>query len=251
MYNVQTLIDAEKLMASFNVSPGALKTAADLAQHFGPMPMERLRMYPSPRQATEKDVLAIYRREKRLCELVDGILVEKTMGIRESFLAIEIARLLGNFAKQTNLGMVLGADGMARLAPGLVRIPDVSFVLWDQLPDRTVPNQPMLRLAPTLAVEVLSPNNTCKEMARKLRDYFKAGVRLVWYVDPDVRCATVYTALDCFVVLSERQSLDGGDILPGFSLPLGDLFASLSPAVPETTAQLPRKIPKGPPKKRK
>jgi Uma2 family endonuclease len=235
-------------MASVGVSA---RTAANLAQQFGPMPMDRLRMNPSPGQATEKDVLAIYRREKRLCELVDGILLEKTMGIRESFLAIEIARLLGNFVKQADLGMVLGADGMARLAPGLVRIPDVSFVLWDQVPGRTVPNQPMLRLAPTLAVEVLSPNNTRKEMARKLRDYFKAGVRLVWYVDPDLRCATVYTALDAFIVLNEEHSLDGGDILPGFTLQLRDLFASLSSGAADRTPKIPRKAPRGSPKKRK
>jgi Uma2 family endonuclease len=242
-------------MASVMATPRAMWTAADLVRRFGPMPLDRIRIDGHHGQATEKDVLAIYRQEKRLCELVDGFLVEKAMGIRESFLAVEIARLLGNFAKRFYLGMVLGADGMTRLAPGLVRIPDVSFVAWDQLPGRTVPNQPMLQLAPALAVEVLSPHNTRKEMARKLRDYFKAGVRLVWYIDPDRRCATVYTAPECSVVLSENQVLDGGDVLPGFTLSLKDLFESISPSaqppIRESKTKQPGKPSKGATKKRK
>lgn len=169
------------------------------------------------------------RREKHLCELVDGLLVEKTMGFRESCLAAEIARLLGNFVRQADLGMVLGADGMARLAPGLVRIPDVSFIPWDHLPSRTVPNQPMLTLAPALAVEVLSPSNTREEMERKLRACFKAGIRLVWYVDPAGRTVTVHTAVNQSTVLTERHTLDGGHVLPGFGLSVQGLFASLVP----------------------
>ncbi len=81
---------------------------------------------------------------------------------------------------------------MARLAPGLVRIPDVSVVLWDQLPSRRVPRIPMLNVAPAMAVEVLSPSNTRQEMERKLRDYFGAGVQLVWYVDPVPRQVRIF-----------------------------------------------------------
>ena len=207
--------------------PPSTLTAVDLATRFGAMPVYRIRFDPPPGTATEKDVLAIYQREKRLCELVDGVLVEKTMGLRESYLAVEIVKRLGTFVDQHDLGIVLGADGMARLAPGLVRIPDVSFIPWDQLPGRSIPNIAMLKRMPVLAVEVLSPSNTKQEMDRKLRDYFQAGARLVWYVDPAARTATVYVAPDQFTVLQEDQALDGGDVLPGFALPLSELFARL------------------------
>jgi Uma2 family endonuclease len=154
-------------------------TVADLLAHFGPIAHRRVRQDPAPGSATEQDVLDIHDREKRLYELVDGVLLEKAMGIQESFLAVVIARMLGEFASRSDCGFVLGADGMARLAPGLVRIPDVSFISWQRVPNRRVPRVAMLDFAPDLAVEVLSPSNTPHEMERKLHDYFAAGVALV------------------------------------------------------------------------
>jgi Uma2 family endonuclease len=74
-------------------------------------------------------------------------------------------------------------------------------------------------------VEVLSKGNTPKEIQRKLKEYFLAGTRLVWVVDPRQRHVRVYTAPDRFVVLTEADTLDGGDVLPGFQLPLRELFA--------------------------
>src|SRR5437870_1979020 len=97
-------------MATATLSPPRLLTTADLASRFGPMPLSRIRFVPFPGTATEKDVLDIHAREDRLYELVDGILVEKVMAIRESFLAIVLATFLRNFG--SHLGAVLGADGM-------------------------------------------------------------------------------------------------------------------------------------------
>ena len=73
-------------------------------------------------------------------------------------------------------------------------------------------------LAPDLAVEVISPRNTDKEMDDKLRDYFDAGVRLVWYVYPSSREVKVYTSPDNLTLLNEQQTLDGRDVLTGFQL---------------------------------
>jgi Uma2 family endonuclease len=202
-------------------------TVADLLNRFGPILLRRVRQEPAPGSATEQDVIDIHDKEKRLYELVDGVLVEKAMGIQESYLAGFLVLLLGDFVRRNGLGFVLGSDGMARLAPGLVRIPDVSFISWEQLPDRQVPRIPMLRFAPRLAVEVLSPSNTPKEMERKLHDYFEAEVRLVWYVDPVERTVKVFTAADQSRLLREDENLDGGAILPGFVLPLKELFADL------------------------
>jgi Uma2 family endonuclease len=202
-------------------------TVADLLEHFGPIAHRRIRQDPPPGTATEQDVLDIHDREDRLYELVDGVLVEKAMGTQESFLAVVMSALLREFVSSHKLGFVLGSDGMARLSPGLVRIPDVSLVLWDQLPSRRVPRTPMLDLAPALAVEVLSPSNTRREMDRKLQDYFAAGVRLVWYVDPVARQVQTFTAVDQSHVFAGDETLTGDPLLPGFVLPLRDLFAEL------------------------
>jgi hypothetical protein len=82
-------------------------------------------------------------------------------------------------------------------------------------------------LVPDLAIEVLSAGNTEGEMRRKLHDYFTAGVRLVWYIDPRTRPAKAYTAENACSEVSAADSLSGGDVLPGFVLPLRELFGGL------------------------
>jgi len=93
-------------------------------------------------------------------DLLDGVLVEKAMGFRESRLAIVIAGLLDIFVIARNLGLVVGPDGMSRLWPGRLRAPDVAFFSWDRLPGRRMPREPIPTLAPNLAVEILSRSNT-------------------------------------------------------------------------------------------
>lgn len=166
-------------------------TAADVVDRFGPLPLSRIRRDPAPGTACEQDVIDIHGHEDRLCELVDGVLVEKTTGNVESYLAVRISVLSSTCVESTDVGFVLGADGMARLAPGLVRIPDVSFVSWKRVGSRSVPDGAMLDLAPDLVVEVLSPSNTAREMKDKLGDYFRAGVELVWYVEPRAKTIDV------------------------------------------------------------
>jgi Uma2 family endonuclease len=202
-------------------------TAVDMQEHLGGIPLLRIRMYPRPGLATEEDVLEIQARTGRLCELVDGILVEKTMGYCESLVASIIIRLLGSFVDGHDLGIVLGEAGALRILPNRVRIPDVSFLSWDRFPDRQLPQERIPAVAPDLAIEVLSKDNTPREMQRKLQEYFSAGVRLVWYIDPATRTARAYTAPDQSVLVAEDQALSGGDVLPGFELTLRDVFAKL------------------------
>ena len=201
----------------------------DLLKHFGGIAPERIRLDPPPGQATERHVIELDDHEDRLYELVDGVLVEKIMGLPESHVAAEMVRHLANFTAEHDLGIVTGPDGTMRLMPGLVRIPDVAFVSWERLPGKIVPAEAIPDLAPDLAVEVLSEGNTKGEMQRKLRDYFFAGVRLVWYVDLKNRTAEVHTSPDEGATVAEGQSLDGGAVLPGFRLPLRRLFALLTP----------------------
>lgn len=201
-----------------------IETASDLVDRLGPMPLARLRLNTPGWVATEEDVIAINERENRLCELVDGILVEKTMGMYKSYLALEISFILMNFVKEHDLGIVLGTDAMMKLWPGRVRLPDASFISWDRLPGKQVPRIPMFESGPNLAVEVISPSNTEREMKEKLDDYFSSNVSLVWYIYPAKREVHVYTAPQQVTVLTAEKTLDGGNVLPGFSLELTKFF---------------------------
>lgn len=207
-------------------SPSPNLTIHDLAELFGDMPAWRIRSVPPPGTATENDVLEIEEREDRLCELVDGVLVEKTVGYEESCLTVALAALLHNFVKVHKLGKVSGPDGMLRLFPGLVRIPDVAFVSWQGYSKRGGTSK-LPDLVPELAVEVLSEGNTPREMSRKLDDYFDAGVRLVWFVDLRKRTVEVFTGKKSSKLLREHQNLTGGKVLSGFSVPLQELFADV------------------------
>ena len=214
----------ENLRMNPSASQATLSTVADLLEHFEGIPAHRIRLQPPPGTAGEEDVLEVYRREKLLCELVDGVLVEKPMGYYESRLAAVLIYLLETFLDRQNLGIVVGADGMLRLARGLVRIPDVSFVSWDQLPGRQIPRDAIPDLAPDLAVEVLSESNTQREMARKVREYFTAGVRLVWIIDPKAQSVQVFSSPDDTLLVREGETLSGGEVLAGFSLVVRELF---------------------------
>src|SRR5690348_3901924 len=108
-------------------------TLADALKQLGGISPRRVRMNPAPGTATERDLLAILDHTNRLCELVDGILVEKPMSTLESCLAGLIIRFLGNFVEEHDLGIVTAPDGTLRLMPGLVRIPNVAFISWNQL----------------------------------------------------------------------------------------------------------------------
>ncbi len=216
-------------MASAPVRASAsIDNLAELVDSLGGIPLERIRFHPPPGTATEADVIAAMEApRKRLCELIDGVLVEKAVGFTESVLACHLIVLLDTFVRPKNLGLVTAPDGTVRLWAGRVRIPDVAFTSWARMPGRRRPPEPIPDLAPDLAVEILSVSNTPAEMARKRADYFAGGVRLVWIIDPEARTVTVYTGPDAQTTLAETDTLDGGPVLPGFALPLRSLFAEL------------------------
>jgi Uma2 family endonuclease len=114
---------------------------------------------------------------------------------------------------------------MIRFPGKLLRMPDVAFASWDRFPGGEIPDEAAPEITPDLAVEVLSPGNTPGEMARKLREYFKAGVRLVWFVDPKDKTVTAYTSPTRSSVIPTSGVLDGGKVLPGFKLPVAQIFA--------------------------
>lgn len=200
---------------------------SDLLQRLGQISPDRVPALPHPGSATEQDLFEYQRRYGRSCELVDGTLVEKAMGFKESFLAAELLAILVTFVKAQNLGLVTGEQGLIRLFPGIIRIPNIAFFPWERLPGRVAPQVSVADFAPALVVEVLSPGNCTEEMQRKRKEYFRAGVLLIWEIDPEARTVAVYTAPDKANTLREGCVLSGGNALPGFSLSLIDLFEVL------------------------
>src|SRR4051794_16456533 len=102
-----------------------VETLGQFMERLGSVPLDRILMSPAPGTATEEDLLRVSARRDRLYELVDGVLVEKAVGTPESLVGGIVGRLLGNYVEEHDLGVVLPADAMLRLAPGLVRVPDV------------------------------------------------------------------------------------------------------------------------------
>jgi Uma2 family endonuclease len=204
--------------------PQTERTLADLWEQLGQVSLRRILLNPFPGTATEEDQRTLLNRNGVLCELVDGALVVKPMSLYESVVALFIVQMMSPYMAKHNPGILSGADGPFRLARGLVRLPDVCFVSWDQIPDRANWSKSMNELHPDLAIEILSRGNTRKEMERKLKEYFKSGAKLVWYINPADRSAITYTAPDQPTTHGEDQPLDAAPVLPGFALSLKELF---------------------------
>ena len=210
-------------------------TIADVQERLGHVPESRILSYPAPGTATVQDLLDGSITRDRPCELVDGILVEKGMGFREGSVAARLNHFIHSHLDVENVGHVAGADGLIRFKLDLVRVPDLSFIRWDSVDDTDVIENPagaFLEVPPDLAVEVISPSNTRREMAIKLAEYAKAGVKLVWYVDPERKEVDVYPLADAERVTTRTvaDTLDGGTVLPGFAVLVARIFASRAPA---------------------
>jgi Uma2 family endonuclease len=160
-----------------------------------------------------------------LWELIDGEPVAVTPSSdRSGWVSGRIFSRLERFVDANNLGWAFPSEtGFVLFEDhATVRSPDAAFVRRDRLPgftDRFVP------LAPDLAVEVLSPSDRMVDAMSKVTMYLQAGVRLVWLVDPAERTVTVFRPDAALKLLGEGDALDGGDVLPGFSVPVADIFA--------------------------
>ena len=147
------------------------------------------------------------------------------MGLKESRLAMLLGHFLIQFVKESGLGgFVDGLDAPYRLFAAHIRYPDVSYVSNERVPSPEAINEPIAAWAPNLAVEVISPGNTAREMDDKLRLFFESGVELVWYVYPQRRDVHVFDQYGEPRVLGESDELDGEGILPGFRLSIRQWF---------------------------
>lgn len=164
---------------------------------------------------------------QRRFELIRGEL--KVMSLTKPLHGVICARLaaaLINFVEANDLGMAFGAETgfVVERDPDSVLGTDAAFVSHERL--ATVENlEKFFPFAPDLAVEVLSPGNTRREMEEEVAMYFAAGSRTVWVFDPKKRTAAVYTSPSDVRVFGENERFDGGEVLPGFTLDLTKLFA--------------------------
>src|SRR4051812_33846768 len=211
-------------LSSITPTAFAFSNLAELHDQLGGIPLDRIRVVPPPGTATEKDLLHLIDSEGRICELIDGVLVEKSMGFYESRLAAVLIGFIQGFLDRHDLGIVLGEAGTLRILQNQIRVPDVAFLSWAHFPDRMLPSEPVPSIAPDLAIEVLSKSNTAREMERKLDDYFAAGVKLVWFIDPMSKSATVYRGRQSLQTIALAETISGENVLPGFELKLQDLF---------------------------
>jgi Uma2 family endonuclease len=207
--------------------PRSTETLADLLHRLGDMPANRVRLDPPVGRATLDDLIAV--NEAKLgpiCEWVEGTLVEKAVGQLESWLIAIIIGQFDRYLEQNDIGLIYAPDAVLRILPDIGRAADVAFVAWASLPGGKPPPRAdkVPEVIPDLAVEVLSTSNTKREMERKRREYFQAGVKLVWEIDPQTRAANVYTAADQMTPVPVGGTLDGGAVLPGFQLSLKAVF---------------------------
>jgi Uma2 family endonuclease len=161
-------------------------------------------------------------------ELVKGVVVEMPApGFEHGEIQLNIASLIKVYLKSNPSGRVVTESGVRTEHDedegDTVRGPDVSYYSAERLPlgKRVVKYHD---LPPDLCVEVVSPSNTKRQLRDKIQEYFAAGVRMVWRVDPEDRSVTVLTRPDQGQTLHESAELTGGDVLPGFSCRVAEFF---------------------------
>ena len=151
------------------------------------------------------------------------------MGALAATIASILMSHLNIFAWSRRLGFAVSEVTFRLLAGRPQRRPDVAFIPYDRWsPPPPTEDPPAWDVVPTLTVEVISPNDAVTELEEKLRDYFDAGVRLVWVLNPTLRRVYVYESFTAVRILQENDELDGAGVLPGFRLRVADLFAVLS-----------------------
>jgi len=159
-------------------------------------------------------------------ELVEGAIVRMTpTGGTHGIVAMRVGVLLSEYVETHRLGVCLAAETgfILQRDPDTVRAPDVAFVAADRVPNTGIPTF-YWPSAPDLAVEVLSPWDRPAEVRRKVEEYFAAGTRLVWIVDPAAETVHVYRSLHDVQVLRDEDELCGNDVLPDFRCAVKRLF---------------------------
>lgn len=158
-------------------------------------------------------------------ELVNGELVDSgSAGMEHGYIACIVVALLAIYVRNYKLGTVCDSSTAFALKNGNKRSPDVSFVPKERLKGLKRPPRGFFQGSPDLAVEILSPSNTVEEIHTKIVEYFENDTRLVWVIHPDEKYVLVYHTPEPDWLLRPQNSLEGGAIVPGFSMSVAELF---------------------------
>ena len=226
--------------------PFHYRTCADVLRRAGNVSPDRVLVERLSAPPTRRDLIREFEPTARMYELVDGILVEKLLHFGNAARFMQLMGPLANHVFDCNAGMLVGGKTLLRLSPTLVRIPSLCLLLWESQDDPQVlvsSTSEFLDAVPDLIVEIVDERHTADELRIKREEYSAAGVKLLWYYDPEARTVTVYPKgrTRGSKVLTDADTLDGGKVLPGFTLPVADMFAS----------RVPPNLPKKPKKKGK
>jgi Uma2 family endonuclease len=186
-------------------------------------------------EVTPEDLLAMP--DGKSFELVGGELVERNSSALSSWVGGQVIAEIARYLEVNPVGRLWGADNGYQCfadAPKKVRKPDVSFIRNERIPaDWQI--QGFLRVAPDLAVEVVSPNDLAEELEAKVEENIRAGVALVWVIYPELRKVSVFRADGSMTRLREADELTGDEVLPGYSCRVSTLFPAPTSAPSPTT----------------
>lgn len=173
-----------------------------------------------PKQITEAEFMALSKDLGHI-EWVDGEVRTVPTGLQHEDIGAIMMYLLTPYVWK--VGRIYGSSAGYRLLTGDVRVPDISFIRRERLPDGVSPKS-YFEGAPDLAVEIISPSENRSDSAIKVVDYLEGGARQVWQVYPDTRRVVVFRSMDDVRTYAGDEELDGGDLLPGFRCPVSRFF---------------------------
>lgn len=158
-------------------------------------------------------------------EVIKRALIVSPAGIEHEDIGVRLILTLGAFVKAHKLGIVVGSSAGFWMKNRDFLSPDVSFIAKERLQGYKRPPKKFFDGAPDLAIEVLSPSDTIEALHDKIVDYFDNGSKVVWVINPEERIALVYHSSQPDQLLRAEDKLSGEDVVPGFSLPVHELFA--------------------------
>lgn len=182
---------------------------------------------PKTKVWTDEELLALPKDGNKY-EVMKGILTMSPAGFAHELIGVRLIFALENFVQLHKLGVVLGSSLGCRMENRDLLSPDVSFVAKERLKGQKHPTEGFFDGAPDLAVEVLSPSERDIVQYDKLVDYFANGSRLVWVINPKEKIVLVYHSPNAYDVLREGDMISGETVVPGFILPVSELFAEWS-----------------------
>ena len=154
-------------------------------------------------------------------ELVDGVPIDVTKSVLSGVIAGTVLYRLQPFAK--GRGYLTCGKASFRIVNGNVRCPPISYTRRERVPDLDTPTV-LLNYVPDLCIEIISPSEEPADMARKVREYFASGAKIVWQMFPESETIKVYTEPDDFTLYTAQDEIDCPDLLPGFRVPVAELF---------------------------